>query len=446
LGQGEFSLSSKSAAWRGVLILMAVSLFSQILAFLYRVWLARLIEPEAIGLFQLVVPVYSIVMSLCVSGFTVAVSRLTASYAALGRTLAIRQVVNTARVAYLAMVLAASALIVPFSDQISTHLLGDARTRMGLLILIPCIFLTGWENVHKNYFYGRKNVIPPSVSEVLEQTVRVASVLGLLYFLSPVYEETQVGLIVLGMVISEIASAGLLTLYYRRDRVRYARTGKPEKDIWKTVKKIAVPVAAANFLTNLIGSANSVIIPGRLIASGMDSSQALSAFGVAFGMTMPLLALPLVFTSSIGTVMLPRIAESAAVGNLAAIRLYIKKALLFAAASVALSLAVLIPYGASIAQALFRNPNAGQYMLPLAAATALLCFESLLGTFLNALGKQHNTAANFIFAGLLQLLLTWWGVGVPELRLGGFVLAYIAGGALGTALCAWDLHKAVRER
>jgi stage V sporulation protein B len=278
----------------------------------------------------------------------------------------------------------------------------------------------------------------------MEQTVRVGSVIGLLYFLRPVYEENAVALIVLGMVISEVVSAGALTFFYKYDQKTRAAAapGKNEPDIMGVMVKIAVPVALANFLTNLIGSLNAIIIPGRLIASGIDSSEALSAFGIAFGMTMPLLALPLVFSGSIGTVMLPRLAESAAMRDMAAIRRRLKTALLAAAVSVTLCAAILIPYGAAIARALFRNPDAGQYMVPLVAATVFLCFETLLGTFLNALGKQRNTAANFIFAGLVQLLLTWWGVGLPELRLGGFVLAYIAGGALGTALCAWDLRKA----
>ena len=268
-------MRQKNAALRGALLLMGVSLFSQILAFFYRVWLARLISAEAIGLYQLVIPAYAIVMSLCVSGFTVAVSRLTASYAALGRTRAIRQAVNTARAGYLVMVLTVSLIVIPLSDGISVTLLGDARCRLGLLLLLPCILLTGWENVHKNYFFGRKNVIPPSVSEVLEQTVRVASILGLLFFFSPAYEETQVGLIVLGMIISEVVSAALLTVLYRRDRRKWAEPAAGdihEPDMLGTVRKIAVPVAAANLLTNLIGSANSIIIPGRLIASGVDSS------------------------------------------------------------------------------------------------------------------------------------------------------------------------------
>ncbi|MDR0326120.1 MAG: oligosaccharide flippase family protein [Oscillospiraceae bacterium] len=441
-------MRQKNAAWHGALLLTAVSLFSQILAFFYRVWLARLISAEAIGLYQLVIPAYAIIMSLCVSGFTVAVSRLTASYAALGRTRAIRQAVNTARAGYLVMVLAVSLVIIPLSDTISVTLLGDARCRLGLILLLPCIVLTGWENVHKNYFYGRKNVIPPSISEVLEQTVRVASILGLLLFFSPAYEETQVGLIVLGMVISEVVSAALLTVLYRRDKRRWpvpAPEDTHEPDMLGTVRKIAVPVAAANLLTNLIGSANSIIIPGRLIISGVDSSEALSAFGIAFGMTMPLLLLPLVFSGSIGTVMLPRLAENAAVRDFAAIRRQIKTALLAAAAAVSLCTAILIPFGADIARTLFQNPDAGRYMVPLAVATVFICFETLLGTFLNALGKQKDTAANFIFAGIVQLVLTWWGVGLSELRLGGFVLAYIAGGVMGSALCAWDLWQAVRE-
>ncbi len=434
-------MKGKNAALRGALLLTGVSLFSQILGFMYRVWLARLIGAEAIGLYQLVMPAYSIIMSLCVSGFTVAVSRLTASYAALGRTRAIRQAVNTARVAYLAMILCAAVLIIPFSDGISVALLGDARCRLGLLLLLPCILLTGWENVHKNYFYGRKNVIPPAISEVLEQIIRTALILGLLFFLRPIYEETQVGMIILGMIISEIVSACLLSFLYRRDRKKIGDAGDLEPAIRNAVRKIAVPVAAANLLTNLIGSVNSIIIPGRLIVSGVDQSEALSAFGVAFGMTMPLLSLPLAFTGSVGLVMLPRLAESAAVKNFAAIRRRLRSGILAAGAAIAVCTAILIPYGAPIARSLFRNPNAGQYMIPLAIATVFVGFESLLGAFLNGLGKQKNTAANYIFAGIVQLVLTYWGVSRPELRLGGFVLAYLVSNMLGTALCGWDLWQ-----
>jgi len=435
-------MRQKNTALRGVALLTCVSLFSQALAFLYRVWLARLISAEAIGLYQLVMPAYSIIMSLCVSGFTVAVSRLTASHTALGQEASVRQTVRAARSAYLLMVLGVSAVVIPFSDWISATVLGDARCRMGLLLLLPCIALTGWENVHKNYFYGKKNVVPPSCSEVTEQIVRTAAILGLLFFFTPQHEETQVGFIIVGMIISEVVSAAMLTGFYRRAQ---PRSEAPGRSVWDAVRRIAAPVAGANVAINLIGSANAVIIPQRLIASGVAPSEALGAFGVAFGMTMPLLALPQAVSGSIALVMVPRLSESAARGRVSEIRKKLRSATLATGAAAALCSAFLIPFGAPIARALFRNPAAGAYMAPLTVATVFVCFESLLGSFLNALGLQRRTASNYIVAGVVQLALTWLGVARPELRLMGFVLAYIASNVLGTALCGFDLWRATRD-
>ena len=36
-----------------------------------------------------------------------------------------------------------SAAVVAFYDPISVYLLGDARTQLGLILLLPCVALTG---------------------------------------------------------------------------------------------------------------------------------------------------------------------------------------------------------------------------------------------------------------------------------------------------------------
>ncbi len=434
-----------SSIVRGALLLTAVNLFSQILGFAYRVWLSRLIDPEALGLYQLIMPVYSVVMSLCVSGITVAVSRMTASYTALGNERAVRQVVRNALMGYILLTLGLCLLIVPFSDAVSVYLLGDARTRLGLLFLLPCIMLTGWENVHKNYFYGRKNVVPPAISEVLEQLSRAAAILGLLIFLKPVYHEQQVGLIVIGMIISEVISASLLTFMFRITRREVVPTGVPLPDMRRRMAQIAVPVALANVSVNLIGSVNTIIIPARLIASGVDSSQALSSYGVAFGMTMPLLALPMAFVVAVSLVTIPRVSESVALRDYKSLLRKIKSSLLIITAITLPMTALLILFGKPISVALFKNPNAGAYMEPLAVATLFSCFEYVLHSLLNGIGKQKAAAANMIAAGVLQLALTWLGVARPELRLMGYVWAYLAANVLGCFLNLRDLVAYFRK-
>ncbi|MCL2030787.1 MAG: MATE family efflux transporter [Oscillospiraceae bacterium] len=427
------------------LVLTGVNLFSQILGFAYRVWLSRMVSPVGLGVYQLVMPVYSVGMSLCVSGLTVAVSRMTAAHLARGRYDGARRAVRLCLMGCVGLIVAVSLAVVPFSDAISVHLLGDARTRAGLLLMLPCMLLTGWENVHKNFFYGAKNVVPPAIAEIAEQGSRAAAVLGLLFWLGPMYEEAQVALIVTGMIASEVVSAGLLTWFYRRHIRRAAeRTGYslpsrggggPESAVrWGAVAHIAVPIALSNVVSNLIGSANSVIVPGRLILSGMAPEQALSAFGVAFGMTMPLLGLPMAFIVAVSLTAMPRLTEAASLGDREAVRSRARQAAVAATAVVVPSMALLIPYGQRAAQALFRNPDAGQFMVPLAIAAAFNCYEYVFGAMLNGLGRQRQTAAVYILTNLLQLALTWVLVARPNLRLMGYVMAYGVSNAIGAVL------------
>ena len=45
--------------------------------------------------------------------------------------------------------------------------------------LLPCLLLTGVENLHKHAFYGSGLIRPPACTEMLEQLVRTVAVLGL---------------------------------------------------------------------------------------------------------------------------------------------------------------------------------------------------------------------------------------------------------------------------
>ena len=66
------------SARRSALFLTGVSAVSQLLGFGYRVLLSRMIGAEVMGLYQLVMPVYSVLMSVTATGLTAAVSNLSA--------------------------------------------------------------------------------------------------------------------------------------------------------------------------------------------------------------------------------------------------------------------------------------------------------------------------------------------------------------------------------
>ena len=197
----------------GTLILTGTSIVSQFLGFVYRILLSRLIGAEVMGLYQLIMPVFSVIMALTAVGLTVAVSNLSSQYHARGNRAAIAQVLRRCLAVFLLLFAAVAAVVVLLYDPISVYLLGDARTQLGLLLLLPCILLTGVENLHKHFFYGTGNIRPPAAVELCEQFIRTGAVLGLLVVFLPQNPERTVGLIVTGMILCELFSAVLSLIH-----------------------------------------------------------------------------------------------------------------------------------------------------------------------------------------------------------------------------------------
>jgi stage V sporulation protein B len=407
------------------------------LAFIYRIFLSRLVGSEVLGLYQLIMPVYAVLMSLTAIGFTVSVSNLSARYLALGNRKAIRQLIRRCLLFFFALLIPLAAVVLIFSDPISVYLLGDARTQLGLVLLLPCIALTGVENLHKHYFYGTGNVRPPAAVELAEQLIRSGAVLSLLVLFLPQSPERTVGLIVIGMVLCEVfSSIALVVLYRRHTGPPRCLSGPGEHPgvLNRHIRSIALPIGATALLGNLMGSANSVLIPQLLVAGGMEVSAAMSAFGVLFGMTLPMLLLPSAFIGALSLVLTPRLAENSALHRRAEIRRLIYKALLTTSVLILPAMALMVVLGPSLGLALFGEPTAGRFLLPLSVGVALSCYQSVLGFSLNGIGKQKAAARNSLLCGGVQLAFTYCTVGNPAWGLRGYIAGFVVSSALGLIL------------
>ncbi len=435
----------RESARRGIVLLTLVGIASQLIGFIYRIALSQLIGAEVLGLYQLIMPVYSVLLSLSSVGLCSAVSYLSAQYQAVGNYRAIWALRRRAlRFFYLLCILPCSLLLV-FSDQFSVYLLGDARTRLGLMLLVPCLLLTGIENLQKNYFYGVGYVRPAATTEFIEQILRSLLVLGLLVVLVPDSPERIVGIIILGMILCEVFSAIAQTVLFRRHLGRSERqrgAGVPGDILRAEMLRIAVPIGATALLGNLLGSANAVLVPRLLVQGGMERSEAMSQFGVMFGMTIPMLLLPMAFLGALNLVLAPKLSEAKALGQRRRIRGQIRKAIAAANLLLIPSLALLAVIGPSLGPILYKDARAGDHMELLAISILLHSFHGLLATCLSGLGLQAPAAKYALVTDVVQLLITLATVGLPGVGLLGFVWGYIMSGAVGAGLCWRRLRAA----
>lgn len=416
----------------GAALLTAVGLFSQLVGFGYRIVLSRLVGAETMGLYQLIMPVYSTLMSLTAIGLTVAVSTLSARYEALGDRGAVRQTRNRALALFFAAAVPLGVLLVIFSDPISVYLLGDARTQLGIILLVPCVLLTGVENLHKHCFYGIGQIRPPALTETAEQLIRTGAVLGLLVLLLPRNREETVGIIVTGMVLCEIFSAVTLTALFRRWWHSGSQAPARAHVGWGQLLSISIPVAATSLLGTILGSANAVLIPAKLVEGGMDPSAAISAFGVLCGMTVPLLNLPTGFIGALCLVLVPNLAQKHTLGDRRAVHTFLDRVLSATSLLMAPAMALLTVAGPDLARWVFGDSSAGDFMLPLAVGTLLGCYQSVLSGALNGVVRQGLAARNAIVSDAVQLAFTFFTVARWGLAgyVAGFVLSNLAGALL----------------
>lgn len=436
--------SAAPSPLHGTVLLTAVGLFTQVLGFFYRIALSRLAGAEVMGLYQLIMPVFSVLLSLTAVGLTVAVSTLSARYHALGDWASVRRVRRRGVALFLALFLPLGAGLILCSDAVSVCLLGDARTQLGVILLVPCVLLTGIENLHKHCFYGLGNVRPPAASETVEQLVRVAVVLGLLVTFLPQNAERTVGLIVTGMVVCEVFSVATLVTLFRRQDSRMDLRPSHNKVTCRQLLSIAVPVGCTSLLGTIMGSANSVLIPQELVRGGMDATAAISSFGVLCGMTMPMLMLPTGLISALGLTMVPGLARQAALGQWGGIRATLDQVMSLVSLLMAPAMALLTVVGPDLGRTLFANPDVGDFMLPLAVGTLLSCWQSVLSGALNGIGKQRAAARNAIACDAVQLAFTVCTV--SRWGLGGFVAGFVISSAVGAALDLVSLCRAAKLR
>lgn len=418
-----------------VVLLTVTGVLSQLVGFVYRILLTRLAGAEILGLYQLILPLYSVLLSLTSVGLTTGVSNLSAKYEALGNRRAVRQVRGEALRLFFLLALLPCVLLPVLSDSVSVYILGDARTRLGLILLVPCLLLTGTENLHKHYFYGTGRVLPPAITDLLEQILKAAVILGLLLILHPSSPEKTVGTIVLGMVLCEVCSALTQLILFRLYLGAPNRlAGEPvlPRRTRRELCRIAFPLGLAALLGNLLSSANSVLIPRLLVLGGMAQGEAVSAYGVTFGMTLPMLFLPTAFLRALGLVLMPGLARCRALGQEEAIRRKVRRSVATANRILIPALALLAVLGSGIGTVLYREPRVGDHLPLLALGVLFSCWHGLFSCVLSGLNRQGTCAAIDLLCDGLQLVLTC--LTVARLGMGGFAAGFVVTALLGAVL------------
>jgi len=431
----------------GAIILMAAGFIVKIFGFIYRIYLSNLIGAEGMGLFQLISPVYSLIVLTITSGVSIAVSKMVAE------ELAKNHYINPRRITYCGMclVIAASifvsAIMYIFLDTISMSVLKDSRTHFSLLILMPCIPIIAAASALKGYFYGVQQVVPTAISQIVEQIVKLTIVMCFASMFLQKGLEYACGLATFGMAAGEIANIIVLIAVYKfKKKYNSQKTNISSKagilrkrTIIKKIITTSIPVSINRFITSVMGAFEYILIPRRLLVSGLSYSACMSEYGKLTGMAMPLIFFPSLVTSSLAITLVPAISEAISLKNFRSVNYRISKSIQFTTILGFIFTAIFISYPNEIGGILYKKERLGDILFVLSFTCISMYLQQTLLGVLNGLGKQGISLRNSVIGSTIRIGFVYFAI--PQYGIKGYVWGIIVSSAI---VCVLNLITVIK--
>ena len=298
------------------LLAMATAIVKVIGAF-YKIPLNAIIGEKGFGYFNTAYEIYNVLLMISTAGLPVAMSRMISQASSLKHYNQVRRIYNTARGIFLALGITGSLLMTLFCRQLAAFQnQPDAWAAIGFLG--PCVLLICVMSTFRGFFQGQSNMLPTSISQVIEAIVKLIVGIAAAYLLLKATGSVALaaGGAILGVTASCLVSSFYLFGCFRKVYPDLPQTREEPRSFSDTAKGlmiIAIPItlgsAGLQFLTML----ETKITMGRLLE--FYTQAAADTMRGIYGMTQTIFNMPCAFITPITISIIPAITAQLTTGK-----------------------------------------------------------------------------------------------------------------------------------
>lgn len=394
-----------------VIILLIGGLLTKLLGMLIKIIMSRLIGTEGLGLYMMVLPTFSLFIGIGQFGLPTALSKLVAEK----RKNNIRLFFSILPIALIINLVLIITIII-IAPVLANTLLHDSRCYLPILAIAVVIPFTSLSSICRSYFFGKEQMAPHVISNLVEDIVRLTlMILGIPFFL-PKGLEYAVCYIILSNVVSEGISILILFLFLPKKIQIKKEDLLPKKDYMKESLSIGIPNTTGRLLGSIGYFLEPILLTTTLLAVGYSSKYITMEYGILSGYVMPLLLLPSFFTMAISQALLPVVSREYTRKNYKFVKRKIKQAILY-------SLAIGIPVTIFFTtlpelplKLIYHTKEGISYMRFLAPVCLFQYIQSPLSSCLDAMGKSKDamvaTTLGVITRSSLLVILSLLKIGL----------------------------------
>ena len=398
---------------KSTIILVVGGIITKLLSFIIRIYFTRVIK-DGINIYSLIMPTYSLLITITQLGFPIAISNIIAKGEKRGKNI-MSSIVPVSLLLNLILI-----LIVIFSAKyLSNNLLHEPDTYYPLIALSLVLPFISLSSIIRGYFFGKQQMMPHSISNIIEQLFKLFIVLVILPHLLKYGTIVAVCGYILISILSETISIVVFLLYLPKNFKIERKDIKPDFGTIKDVLAIGLPAVGSRIIGNIGYFFEPIILSYMLLKTGFTNDYIISNYAIYNTYVIGLLIVPTFLLGAIGTSMLPEISKN--INNKAKVKRLFKKTMIFSLIIGVFSNIVLYFSCDFILNLLFNTTDGCNYIRFLAPFFTIFYFESPLSSILQAYNMTGYIMKTTIIGVIIKLvsltLLSLFHIGIYALIL-----------------------------
>ena len=424
----------KQSFLHGTMLLAMSTAIVKVIGAFYSIPLNAIIGEVGFSYYSTAYEIYTVLLMISTAGLPVAMSRMISAASSLGHYRQVRKIYTVSRTIFLTLGLIGALLMTLFCRQLATFQ-EQPDAWAAIAALGPSCFLICLMSTYRGFFQGQSNMMPTSVSQVIEAIVKLvvgisAAILLLWYTQS---FSLAAGGAIAGVTLSCLVSSLYLNRCFRKaykDLPISAEEVDSGKDIAKGLLAIAIPITIGSAGLQMLTVLETKIYMGQLLQTLTQADADLQK-GI-YNFTQKIFNMPCAFITPITISVIPAITGQLTSGDRKAAKATEESAARVTAlisAPCAVGLAVLAEpvtalLGGYSGERLVLATN---LMMILGICIVFNATVLLTNAIMQAHGHVNLPVVNMFIGGIIKLIVVFILTGNPHIG--------ILGTPIGSLLC-----------
>jgi len=385
---------------KSTIILMIGGLLTKILGMFIKIILTRTISLEGIGMYSLILPTFNLFITLSSFGLPIAISKLVSEHKINNKKIVLPTIPLI--IIFNLLLIGVLLVIAPF---LSNNLLHNKNLYYPLVAIGLTLPFIGISSILKGYFFGMEKMFPNTLSNIIEQLVRLLLTITLIKKLMDYSLVVAITGVVLINILSEGISILVLMIFVPNGKNINVNDFKIDKVLFKDLLHISIPATGSRLIGSISYFFEPIILTFALTYAGYSSEFITLNYGIVNGYVYPLLLLPSFFTLAISNALLPVISNSYSHKNYEYTKYKIKQAISISLVVGIVCTSLFMSVPELFLKLIYNTTTGANYIKIIAPFFILHYIQTPLTSCMQAMGYAKEAMFGTLIGAIIRIVL-----------------------------------------